>query len=812
MSLFLAKPRSSPHYGHKPVSGVSVVNEKTVMWGSLLVGLAVAAPASASIFKVGTGAGCTHSTIQAAVDAANANPGVDHIILTRSVNYTQQAIKIQQAQPLTLTGGYAACADNAPSGERTIVRGNGGTANSVFTVEPGSSDVLFDNLFITGGDDASNNYGGGIDYSGSGLLSLVDVTLANNTAGYGGGLSARGTGPNAMVIFSGDVIITGNTATKDGGGIHLRGTITLSALNTKTAIWFNSATGLANSPPGTYHGYGGGMAVLSPAKAYIGSTGYGAFGTINSNTARAGGGIAALADGGGSISSGSVYLFSTDPTRPQTVARNRATDAGGAFYADAFNGSDIRVGEILFWDTTVEDNSAPIGSIAYLASDSGIFGSAVSGKLYLNSTASAPSFRARPSSSVTCNPGVACSLAKNNRSVDAGGNPADGALIHGTQAGQVSIENYRFTENSARSMLDLARAGTVEVRNTLIDNNSFSASALQFPEGDPTVELNHVTVTDNSIGGAGVIAHRGHVELNRSIIWQPGKKVRDTAASSGTFDGSDVQANETASIPNVSNTYHPFPVGFMNPTLKDYRLRAGSELVDALADDAALDGALDLDGFQRSVKLPLVPFSNPVDYGAYERQSISNIMVNDSFNTDLSQWTLPIPGIVSRNPDNGSGPSGSGSLRVDGTRSGGPTSLTVAKQCQVLPGPGLYKVTGWGRSLNATMVTAGDGLRVHWKVFTPTMPPFPLGYGCTGLSIAEGDVIIPAGTNWLLSPTPGQFDISVDDAYANAAVEITLVAIDINPPDLQGFRRFSVAFDGITLEANNDLIFANGFD
>ncbi len=324
--------------------------------------------------------------------------------------------------------------------------------------------------------------------------------------------------------------------------------------------------------------------------------------------------------------------------------------------------------------------------------------------------------------------------------------------------------------------------------------------------------LNHLTITDNIIGGPGVIAHRGHVELNRSIIWQPGKTVRATAASSGTFDGSDVQANETASIPNVANSYHPFPVGFINPTLKDYRLRAGSELVDTLAYDASLDGTLDVDGFQRSVKLPLVPFSNPVDYGAYERQSISNIMVNDSFNSDLSQWALPTPGIVSRDANNGSDPSGSGSLRVDGSVFGGPGSLTVAKQCQVLPGAGLYKVSGLGRSLNATMFSPGDGLRIHWKVFTPTMPPFPLGYGCTGLSIGEGDVVIPAGTNWLLSPTPGQFDISVDDAYANAAVEISLVAIDINPANLQGFRNFSVAFDGITLEASNDLIFANGFD
>ena len=344
----------------------------------------------------------------------------------------------------------------------------------------------------------------------------------------------------------------------------------------------------------------------------------------------------------------------------------------------------------------------------------------------------------------------------------------------------------------------------------MIDNNTFTAAVLQFPQDDPEVELNHLTIVDNSIGGPGVIAHRGHVTLNRSIIWQPGKLVRDTAASSGTFDGSDVIANETASIPSVFNSYFPYGPSFMNPTLKDYRVRAGSSAVDKVAYNAALDGTLDVDGLPRSVKLPLVPGDNSfaVDLGAYERQSISNIMVNDSFNSDLSQWSLPIPSLVSRDSNNGSGPSGSGSLKVFGNVSGTSASVTVARQCQVLPGPSLYKVTGWGRSPGASNLFPGDGLRVHWKVFTPTFP----AYGCTGMVISEGDVVLPATTSWLMSPAAGQFAISVDDHFLNAAVEISLVAKDVGPVDPQGFRHFDVAFDGITLEADNDLIFADGFD
>ena len=212
------------------------MKRKTVILAPLLLMLASAPSAYASIFKVGTGAGCTHSTIQAAVNAANANAGLDHIIITRSLSYTAQAVKIQQAQPLTINGGYATCADSQPSGERTIVSGAGGSADSVFTVESGAAEVLFENLFIRDGDESIDYYGGGIDFTGSGNLTLSNVTLTQNEAGYGGGLSARGTGPDATVLFSGEVIINNNLATKDGGGVHLRGDVALYALNAKTAI------------------------------------------------------------------------------------------------------------------------------------------------------------------------------------------------------------------------------------------------------------------------------------------------------------------------------------------------------------------------------------------------------------------------------------------------------------------------------------------------------------------------------------------------------------------------------------------------
>jgi len=44
-----------------------------------LAALLACSSASASIYRVGSGAGCTHSNVQAAVTAAESNPGADKI-------------------------------------------------------------------------------------------------------------------------------------------------------------------------------------------------------------------------------------------------------------------------------------------------------------------------------------------------------------------------------------------------------------------------------------------------------------------------------------------------------------------------------------------------------------------------------------------------------------------------------------------------------------------------------------------------------------------------------------------------------------
>ena len=66
------------------------------------------ADAHAAVFSVGTGPGCTHGTIQAAIDAANTSAGADTVRLTRSLTYEPEAdtIVLRMSSPLQWRARY----------------------------------------------------------------------------------------------------------------------------------------------------------------------------------------------------------------------------------------------------------------------------------------------------------------------------------------------------------------------------------------------------------------------------------------------------------------------------------------------------------------------------------------------------------------------------------------------------------------------------------------------------------------------------------------------------------------------------------
>ena len=69
--------------------------------------LTMAMPAESAVYAVGPGPGCTHATIQAAIDAANANPGDDFVRVPHSQVWNEQALVIDTAQTVSLEGYWS---------------------------------------------------------------------------------------------------------------------------------------------------------------------------------------------------------------------------------------------------------------------------------------------------------------------------------------------------------------------------------------------------------------------------------------------------------------------------------------------------------------------------------------------------------------------------------------------------------------------------------------------------------------------------------------------------------------------------------
>ena len=205
-----------------------------------------ALPASALELRVGNGAGCTHATLQAALDAIE-GVGGDHAIRINAGTYAVPDGMVYQptvAQGFVrLEGGYANCSATTPSGSptsdagRSVFDGTGGLGRSVLEVQANGLVGSFQmrRMALEGGD-ASNltnrfNAGGGLAvYGRASVLVGSGVSIRNNVAGNGGGVALVGSRisvnePLERVDFFIDegAEIRNNTASVSGGGIYCGG-------------------------------------------------------------------------------------------------------------------------------------------------------------------------------------------------------------------------------------------------------------------------------------------------------------------------------------------------------------------------------------------------------------------------------------------------------------------------------------------------------------------------------------------------------------------------------------------------------------
>ena len=569
---------------------------------------------------------CDYDNIPDAISYAGTTTCRVNIVITSSHTYTAQALDINNLS-VSLIGSGMACGNKptlcdlvsgcggggVPPTPPVTLDGNG--SSSVIYIH-GTSHVTVQSLEITGG---STDYGGGIHFSGVGWLNVVDSIIVFNDAAYGGAIQFNGSGGDATLTLGAGTIIEENNASADGGGIQINGTARLFALEPYTYVGYNHATS----------GHGGGIAVVGPARADIGSPGFNGAPIIDSNDAASGGGISAT---GGSDSSldVTVRVFTTDSNNPVQISNNTASANGGAIYLKPVQNALSNVysySTACAFNYRINHNIAAEGAAIYLDSDSS-FGSAGDTGSFLELNPSSNCGPESPPSlgSVACMPGVACNEINGNVTENASNQPTDGAVVLVGSGSSISASRWIMRNNTAANLIKaIGQPGdnnyglSVFLYNGLLADNH-TQNELISVHNDQHVRLRDSTLAHNTIDNGYVlyVTDLSSLDLEDSIIDMPGVATLDMTSGPGFLDASYLLSNDVSTLPASPNIVQGEPT-FVGEANGDYHLLPTSLGVDF----APSAGGVDLDGMPRDVDLAPVPnFGGPRDIGAYERQFV----------------------------------------------------------------------------------------------------------------------------------------------------------------------------------------------
>ena len=567
--------------------------------------------AGAATYNVG--AGCTYTTIAAAIEAASHDTGGNiKILVANNQAYSNQALTITGLR-LEL-GGAPACNYIQPSGNTTI---GGGSGHSVLTIR-GDSHITLKNLTISDGHPADSAAGGGIDFAGTGVLSLDHTTVSNNHAGYGGGINVNGSGGAAYLNLGTETQVLDNTATTSGGGVRIEGNAVLTVTAPQVWLAFNEAVG----------GYGGGLEVIGPARADLGSPGYRFAeyaGLLYQNSAQYGGGIAIL--GGSSDNQDAfVRLFATDAHNPVLVEGNNAAHTGGGIYLQPdSNGLNLGFAWLCGIDYRLTGNVAQEGSALYSDEDSDAIGNYFGALISLGpSDAWDPNCRqtALPAGVVACT-SESCNSIDHNVTQNGAGQPTAGAAILLQTNTRASFDRIRVTGNTGDHALRLAGGGGetettyADLSNALLAGN-IARDELILAEAGTNLDVMNATLTGNQSPSGVVIRANGELTVGDTIFAQGPASSVLYGGNAANLHLDYILSMEVASLASGNHVVQGDP-SFIDVAHGDFRLMPNSLAVDVAPPVVGDDR--DLDGKPHDQDIPDVPDQDgDRDLGAYERQ------------------------------------------------------------------------------------------------------------------------------------------------------------------------------------------------
>ncbi|MEP6483936.1 MAG: hypothetical protein ABJB01_05760 [Rudaea sp.] len=545
---------------------------------------------------VGAGSDCNYHTIQAAVTSAASG---DTLYVTNNPTTYSEHVTIANKSLTILGRTSTSCTliiggvqTNATAGTPTV---DGGNSGIVFNIS-GTSTVSISGLTITGGNNGGGD-GGGISYNGAGTLTLTNVAVIDNKAGYGAGINFKGNGGHADLRLKDGALVFGNTASTSGGGVRIEGDARLIMVGANASISGNTASD---------SGFGGGVEILGPARADI--TGYG-LSPIAANGAGKGGGIAVIDNGNGAAV---LRTFAYGPTQtPALINGNSATLLGGAIYLE-------KNAVACLYATRVEGNSAPEGA-AFYKNDVGY---ATTG-LFLNGGQSVdlggecgPEFIASLGGASACPTGSACSTIS--------GNTGAGSTIYNFGS-RFTGTRFRMQNNEATDVIFL-RAASADLKRCLLTDNHASGALINadYANAGSGEHISTCTIANNNIQGAYLfeMLEQTGIELTYDIIdAQFASVLHHSSAAAYTPVVGYVLASEIATLSSTTNpsVVRGLPY-FVDGLHGDYHLWPVAQLA---LDFATTGGDVDLDGRSANVDLPtIVNNYGPGDLGAFERMNL----------------------------------------------------------------------------------------------------------------------------------------------------------------------------------------------
>jgi predicted outer membrane repeat protein len=579
---------------------------------------------------------CQYNDIQSAISAVSECPTV--IDITREHTYTNQHLSIDNKPNLTLQGwgDGVTCAQihgpldfppYAPPTDITplVSLDGSGSGGRVLTITGGSNVTLRNLTVLRGATDGSAS-GGGIDFNGNGSLTLTRSTVSYNNAGYGAGINMNGSSGAATLTLASDTLVILNTASTSGGGIRVQGNTRFYALQPKTLIGYNHAP----------NGYGGGVEVLGPARADIGSSGYNGLAVIYDNDAQYGGGMDILnfQDQADAI----VRVFTTDAHNPVQVSGNFASHTGGGFYLRPYEAiNSVGGGAILCaYDFRIEDNAAQEGAAIYADADYDGVGNPLGGGVALNTNpqyfrsplTNYPCVQPEPPTAlgaVACAAGVACNVLSANKAEDGNGNPTDGSTILLQTAADLEADRFIMRANTGAHVLREVGDNRVfaALSNCLLAGNVLARELIAQTDGSSAqMEMGSCTIAGNQIAASNVLLAPGTLFMHNSIIDQPGRTTINPAETDPAAVV-HVLSNDRSTLPDTPYIQQGEPT-FVDAANGDFHLRLTSLGIDSAPVETGSDAPkADLDRHARVYDQPGIANNfGPMDLGAYELQPL----------------------------------------------------------------------------------------------------------------------------------------------------------------------------------------------